>query len=96
MNRGRKTSNFIRGTLESAGLGEIAYFLGKAKQNVQFAVTALEGTDFSLSMRVLSDGEARLDSIRRAVYEMDELLEMVHSDIAEEIENKEEGEDQEI
>ena len=96
MNRGRKTSNFIRGTLESAGLGEIAYFLGKAKQNVQFAVTALEGTDFSFSMRVLSDGEARLDSIRRAVYEMDELLEMVHSDIAEEIENKEEGEDQEI
>ena len=96
MNKGRKTSNFIKGTLESAGLGEVAYFLGKAKQNVQFAVMALEDTDFTLSRRTLADGEARLDSIRKAVYEMDELLEMVHSNIAGEIDNKEEDEGQEI
>ena len=96
MKTGRNNSIFMKGALESAGLGEIAYFLNKAKQNVQFAVMALEETDFDLARRTLADGEARLDSIRKAVSEVDELLETVHGDMAEEAANMEENEVQEI
>ena len=38
-------SRFYAGALESAGLGEAAFFLRKAKQNLSYALYAIENMD---------------------------------------------------
>lgn len=45
--KSRKILKFNRGVLENAGLGEVSFYLKKAKQDILYATIALEHTDLS-------------------------------------------------
>jgi hypothetical protein len=66
---GRKNLKFNRGALENAGLGEVAFFLKKAKQEVLYAAMALEHTDFS-SFDEVTALQAKLVKLRDLVAEV--------------------------
>jgi hypothetical protein len=66
---GRKNLKIHRGVLENAGLGEVAYFLKKAKQEVLYAAMALEHTDFS-SFDEVTALQAKLVKLRDLVAEV--------------------------
>lgn len=69
MTIGRKNLKFYRGVLESAGLGEVAFFLKKAKQDVLYAALALENTDFS-AFAEFNAIQAKLVKLRDLVAEV--------------------------
>lgn len=69
MIHGRKNLKFSRGVLENAGLGEVAFFLKKAKQEVLYAAMALEHTDFS-SFDEVTALQAKLVRLRDLVAEV--------------------------
>ena len=67
--KGRKNTKFYKGVLESAGLGEVSFFLKKAKQNILYAAMALENTDFS-SLDELPAIQAKIVRLRDFVAEI--------------------------
>ena len=71
MRPGRKNLKFFRGVLESAGLGEVAFFLKKAQQNISFAKVSLDNTDFS-SFSKLPAIQEKIARIRNLIGEVDQ------------------------
>ena len=67
MNKGRKNISFYKGVLESAGLGEVSYFLKKAKQNLAHASFALENTDFSSVIEDMASLSDRIDGLKESM-----------------------------
>ena len=87
-----KKTVFQRGVLENAGLGEIAYFLKKAKQNIDFARFSLQNTDFSESAAVFDTVSSRATAMDTLLVEMrDEIdrVSVVILDTAREAEQRE-------
>lgn len=84
MNGSRKNLKIYRGVLENAGLGEVAFFLKKAKQEVLYAAMALEHTDFS-SFDEVSALQAKLVKLRNLVAEVSGDIEMTEHNLASEI-----------
>jgi hypothetical protein len=81
---GRKNLKMNRGVLENAGLGEVAFFLKKAKQEVLYASMALEHTDFS-SFGELTALQAKLVKLRDLVAEVSGDIDMTGHRLASEI-----------
>lgn len=65
-----KTTGIQRGALESAGLGEIAYFLKKARQQLEHARFTLENIDFTRSAEMVASSQSRIDAINNLMIEM--------------------------
>jgi len=88
----RKISNIQRGALESAGLGEVAFFLRNARKQIDHAKFALENIDFSRSCELLESAKTRVAEIERLMVEMRvdlERAEMAALSSAEEAEEEE-------
>lgn len=66
----RKFTDIQRGALEAAGLGEVAYFLKKARHQLDFAKFALRNIDFSRSEELIDSAQSRVDDIERIISEM--------------------------
>lgn len=66
----RKVAVIHTGALEAAGLGEVAYFLRKARQQIDHARFALENIDFSRSAKMLEDAGTRVDDIEKLMTDM--------------------------
>ena len=91
---GRKNPKFYRGVLENAGLGEVAFFLKKAKQNLLYAVVALENTDFS-SFDELSAIQAKIVKLRDFIAELSDDMEQTEQRLVAEVVRRESSEDSE-
>lgn len=94
METGRKNSKFHRGVLENAGLGEVAFFLKKAKQNILYAATALEHTDFS-SFDEFSALQANVVRLRDLVAEVSDGMEKAELQLVNAVARREFGADDE-
>ena len=92
MTTGRKNLKFYRGVLENAGLGEVAFFLKKAKQEVLYAALALEHTDFSSYNEVIAL-QAKLVKLRNLVAEVSGDIDSTEQSIASEIIEREDDPD---
>jgi hypothetical protein len=68
--RSRRISRFRRGDLVSSGLGEAAYYLKKAKQNLSFAIFGLENADFDEAAEVLKGEDLSVESLTKKIAEM--------------------------
>lgn len=96
MNRtGRKNPNFYRGVLENAGLGEVAFFLKKAKQNILYAEMALEHTDFS-SFDELTAIQANVVRIRELIAAVSDGMEKAEGGLIAEVAKREFGGDDDV
>lgn len=92
MNPSRKNLNFNRGVLENAGLGEAAFFLKKAKQNILYAAMALEHTDFS-SFDELTALQANIVKLRDLIVVVSEGMDQAERNLVAEVANKEFSDD---
>lgn len=92
MTTGRKNLKFYRGVLENAGLGEVAFFLKKAKQEVLYAALALEHTDFS-SLDEVTAIQAKLVRLRDLVAEVSNDIDTTEQKLASEILERELSDD---
>lgn len=92
MTTGRKNLKFYRGVLENAGLGEVAFFLKKAKQEVLYAALALEHTDFTSYNEVIAL-QAKLVKLRNLVAEVSGDIDRTEQSIASEIIEREDDTD---
>ena len=86
--QGRKNLKIGRGVLENAGLGEVSFFLKKAKQNVLYAAMALEHTDFS-SFDELPAIQAKLVKLRDLIAEVSDGIERTEQNLVAEIAERE-------
>ena len=68
--QGRKYLSFHRGVLESAGLGEVSYFLKKARQQLENARFALEHTEFSDDVTSIDAVSSKILDLNRNIVEM--------------------------
>lgn len=93
MKSSREKTIFHKGVLESAGLGEVAFFLKKAKQNILYAEMTLEHTDFS-STRELVGLHEKANRLRDLIAEMSSDIEAAGNSFVEEIERREFEEDE--
>jgi hypothetical protein len=64
-----KYSTFHRGVLESGSLAEVAHFIKKAKQQLDYARYAIENSDFSFAEEVLSPVDNKIAEISRMIVE---------------------------
>ena len=92
MNPSRKNLNFNRGVLENAGLGEAAFFLKKAKQNILYAAMALEHTDFS-SFDELTALQANIVKLRDLIVVVSEGMDQAERNLVAEVASKEFSDD---
>lgn len=92
---GRKNPFMYKGVLENAGLTEVAYFLEKAKENVRYAVFALDNTDFDEARKSLPDVSGKFDELSRLLGELVVAVEGIGMDVADELIEKEFSEEQE-
>lgn len=90
MDKGRKNIKFYRGVLESAGLGEVSFFLKKAKQDVLYATMALENTDFS-SFDELPALQAKIVNLRDFIANLSESIENAELKLVAETVERESG-----
>jgi hypothetical protein len=79
---GSKNAVFCRGELESAGLAEVAYFLKKAKQNIEYARFALDSTDFSVVSDMLNPAENKIAEIAALIVSTRRSIEVAERNIA--------------
>ena len=86
-------SSFYTGVLESAGLGEIAYFLKAVKKNLAYACYSLENTDFTEISSKAKGLEKKIVSLKNMLQELDQEIENLGQALADEIENAKEAED---
>jgi hypothetical protein len=91
----RKNTVFHRGYLESAGLGEVSYFLKKARLNIDYAIFSLEHTDFSEAGKILSDAETAVGDINRMIIGLRAKLDDAEVSIVNASENLEETDESE-
>lgn len=87
-----KTIGVQRGALEAAGLGEVSYFLKKARQQLEHAKYALDEIDFSRSAELLSDAQSRIDAMDRMMVEIRVDLEKAEQAALLTVEEKEDSE----
>jgi hypothetical protein len=88
---GRRISRFYAGAMESAGLGEAAHFLRKAKQQIVYAKFALENMEKADALDLTGHRvSAIIESIGEALSEL-ETTEMALVVEAEEKEEEEGG-----
>ena len=92
MNPSRKNLNFNRGVLENAGLGEAAFFLKKAKQNILYAAMVLEHTDFS-SFDELTALQANIVKLRDLIVVVSEGMDQAERNLVAEVASKEFSDD---
>lgn len=92
---GRKFTGIYRGSLESAGLGELAYFLKKAKSQIDNARFTLDNTDFSRSLEILKNATEKISAIDRLIVDMRNDLEMAEQAALISMEEKETRETEE-
>lgn len=88
MNQGRKNLKIGRGVLEHAGLGEVAFFLKKARQNILYAEMALEHTDFS-SFDELTALQANLVKLKGLIVEVSEGMDQAERNLVTAVAEKE-------
>jgi hypothetical protein len=82
---GRKNPFIYKGVLESAGLGEVAYFLEKAKENIRYAAFTLDHTDFDTAKRSLHASAGRFDDLGRLLAELQQAVESIGNEVAEDL-----------
>jgi len=90
---GRKNLKFYRGVLENAGLGEVSFFLKKAKQNILYAVMALEHTDLS-SFDDMNALQAKVVKLRDFIAELSDDIERTEQSLVAAVVQKEFDEDE--
>lgn len=66
---GRKYLSFHRGVLESAGLGETAHFLKKARQNLEYAKFSLDNTEFADELTAFDSVSSKISELNRLIVE---------------------------
>ena len=91
---GREKPRFYRGVLENAGLGEAAFFLKKAKQDVLYAATAIEHTDFSAIE--VAGLQGKIDGLRNLIAEVSGDIENAESGLAAAVAQREFSDDDEV
>ena len=89
-----KTSKIFKGVLENAGLGEVAFYLKKAKQNLSYAEYTLSNTDFSEVASRSKTIDKKIQLLRNTILELDEEIENIGLDIVRELENINESEEE--
>jgi hypothetical protein len=87
-NTGRKNPKIYRGVLENAGLGEVAFFLKKAKQEILYAVMALEHTDFS-SFDEFNAIQAKIVKLRGLITEISDDMSRAEKRLMDEVVERE-------
>ena len=90
----REKTRFYRGVLENAGLGEVAFFLKKAKQNILYAEMALQHTDFS-STRHIAAMQDRIGQMRDLMAALSGDMEKTEAELISAVAKKEFEEDDE-
>lgn len=86
----RRIAVIHKGALEAAGLGEVAYFLRKARQQLDHAKFALENIDFSRSAEMLQNAGSRVDAIEKLMLDMRDDLSKAEQAALVSVEEKEE------
>lgn len=86
----RRIAVIHKGALEAAGLGEVSYFLRKARQQIDHARFALENIDFSRSAEMLDSTGARVDEIEKLMLDMRDDLSRAEQAALGSVEEKEE------
>ena len=86
-------SSFYSGVMESAGLGEVAYFLKAVKKNLAYACFALDNTSFTEISTKAKGLEKKIVSLKNMLQELDLEIENLGQALAEEIEDAKEAED---
>ena len=87
-----RTSKAFKGVLENAGLGEVAFYLKKAKQQLAYAEYALDNTNFSDALSRSKKIEVKIQLIRNTILELDEEIENLGLDLINELEKIDESE----
>ena len=83
----------FKGVLENAGLGEVAFYLKKAKQNLAYAGYALDNTDFD-EVREKSKGiNRKVELLKNTILEIDEEIDNLGLELMGAIEKVKESED---
>jgi predicted translin family RNA/ssDNA-binding protein len=87
-----KTSKIYKGVLESAGLGEVAFYLKKVKQNLGYASYALDNTDFEEISAKSKKIDKKIEALKNTILELDEDIENLGNELCETLENTNETE----
>lgn len=90
--RGSKFSAFRKGTLESSSLAEVAHFIKKAKQQLEYAKYALDNADFEYTNEVLSPVENKISEISHMIVETRRAIEIAAARIVDESNESDERE----
>ena len=83
----------FRGVLENAGLGEMSFYLKKAKQYLSYAVFSLDNTNFSDVASQSKKVEQKLAQLRQTISELDEEIENLGTDLVKAVQEAHEKED---
>ena len=86
---------YFHGVLESAGLGEVGYYLKKAKTNLGYAEYTLNSTDFSEITDRARDLKKKIANLHNTIVEIDVEIDRVMADMATAIEEVKESEEEE-
>lgn len=92
MNKRSNNVKIYRGVLEKEGLSEVAHYLRKAEKELQYAMYALDGTEFSDAINQIASVKNGLQRMRAISDEVVAGIDSVNMDIYKKLESREDKE----
>ena len=90
---GNKTVKIYKGVLENAGLGEVAFYLKKAKTYLSYSLYALDNTDFKDVTSKSKSINKKIELLKNTILEIDNEIDDLGLELANEVEEINEEEE---